>query len=181
MSNLEKIASRTQEIGANAPASITLESSTFTNGNPIPDRNSAYYDDVSPALSWSNVPANAKSLVLIVEDPDAPRDLPFLHWTIINLPVTATDLPENQPKTENLGAEFASAQQGANGYGTTGYLGPKPPAGHGTHHYFFQLFALDIEKIDLLADYSLTELLAEISGHVVAKGELVGTYERAAE
>jgi Raf kinase inhibitor-like YbhB/YbcL family protein len=89
---------------------------------------------------------------------------------------TETSLPENVPNGENI-ANFASAQQGANDAGGQGYYGMLPPPGDAPHHYHFQIFALDI-TIDLLADFSRTELLDAMSKHVLAKGETVGTYQR---
>jgi len=164
---------------ASATEKITVRAQDFENNAPIPDKYSAYYDGTSPALEWSGVPSEAKSVVLMLEDPDAPTSEPFVHWLIINFLPTETSLPENVPNGEKI-SQFATAQQGANDAGGQGYYGMRPPPGDPPHHYHFQIFALDM-TIDLLADFSRTELLDAMNKHVLAKGETVGTYERKAE
>lgn len=179
--------SNTDQIVVNLPLAskavnqITVSSEAFNAGAPIPDFNSAYYDNVSPRLVWSNVPTTANSIVLIAQDPDAPRAEPFVHWLIVNLPADISSLPENQSSAQYLGADFGNAQQGVNGFGAVGYLGPKPPPGHGLHHYHFQIFALDVSDIKLNDNFALADLLAAMENHVVAKGELIGTYQRDSE
>src|SRR5690606_3614426 len=102
---------------------------------------SAYHDNRSPPLQWDPVPG-AVSYALIVEDPDAPRELPYVHWLIWNIPGDRRDLPEGiAGETDPPGV--GGAVQGRNDSGTYGWFGPKPPPGHGVHRYYFQLFALD--------------------------------------
>jgi Raf kinase inhibitor-like YbhB/YbcL family protein len=180
MNNVDKIVFNSP-VAATTEAIINVRSTAFENGSRIPDHFSAYYDNISPALVWSNVPQAAKSIVLIAEDPDAPREKPFLHWIIVNLPPSIAKLPENLPKMPALNAEFGAARQSKNGFGDFGYLGPKPPPGHGVHHYHFQVFALNIEKIDLAENFTLEDLTNAMQNRVIAKGELVGTYERSPE
>jgi Raf kinase inhibitor-like YbhB/YbcL family protein len=138
----------------------------------IADRYSAYHDNLSPPLRWSAVPG-AKAYALIVEDPDAPRATPFLHWIAWDIPGEATQLPEGLANA----AHPVSPQgmiQGKNGGSSYGYFGPRPPSG--VHHYHFQLFALDAPlKMD--ADSKLEEIVGALKAHTIAEGELVGLYE----
>ncbi|MET0752887.1 MAG: YbhB/YbcL family Raf kinase inhibitor-like protein [Pyrinomonadaceae bacterium] len=157
---------------ANAKSTITVKSPAFANMAMIPDRYSAYFEGVSPEISWSNVPKEAKSLVLMMEDPDAALK-PVTHWIMANISPNVTGFPENVIKMERYG----DAMQGANIQGKVGYYGPMPPAGDKPHAYHFQIFALD-KKLDLPAGFNRQALLDAIKGHVIAKGELVGMYQR---
>lgn len=157
---------------AGAPATIQVKSAAFTNTGMIADKHSAYFEDVSPEISWTNVPKNAKSLVLMMEDPDASLK-PVTHWIVANISPDVTGFPENVPKTEKYGAGV----QGANQNGKIGYYGPQPPPADKPHGYHFQIFALDT-KLNLPSGFNRQALLDAIKGHVVAKGELVGMYQR---
>jgi hypothetical protein len=146
---------------------MQLTSPAFDDGQPIP-RLHAYKDEghnVAPTLRWSNAPENAHSFAIIVDDPDAPRDQPWVHWVAYNIPGGCGGLPTD------------SITQGMNDYGERGYGGPMPPKGHGTHHYHFKLYALDADP-DLRAGLTKAQLLDKIEGHVIAAAELIGTYER---
>lgn len=110
---------------ASANQKITVRARDFENNQPVPDKYSAYYDGTSLALEWSGIPAEAKSVVLMLEDPDAPTSEPFVHWLIINLSPSETSLPENVPNGESI-SQFATAQQGANDAGGQGYYGMLP-------------------------------------------------------
>jgi Raf kinase inhibitor-like YbhB/YbcL family protein len=142
----------------------------------IPEKHSAYGADVSPALQWSGVPQGAKALVLMMEDPDAASPKPFTHWLIANIPSTATSLPAALPKSEKL-MQPGGAMHGANNAGTLAYYGPKPPPDDPVHHYHFQVFALD-RVLRLPSGFNRQALLNAMKGHVLAKGDLVGTYQR---
>ena len=144
----------------------------------IDDRYSAYFDDLVPGLSWSAV-IEAQSYVLIVEDPDAPMDQPFVHWLLWNIPGQATSIAEGLSRTEHP-PELPGAIQGRNSGGTTGWHGTRPPPGHGVHHYHFQLFALS-GPLDLPPKTTLQELVDVLKGQAIASGELVGLYEREAD
>jgi Raf kinase inhibitor-like YbhB/YbcL family protein len=158
---------------ANAPATIQVKSSAFSNMGVMADKHSAYFEDVSPEISWSNVPRNAQSLVLMMEDPDA--DLkPVTHWIVANIAPTVTGFPENMMKTETAGG---AGMQGANQTGKIGYYGPMPPPADKPHKYHFQIFALDA-KLNLPSGYNRQALLDRMKGHVIAKGELIGMYQR---
>ena len=157
---------------------LTVRSRAFENGQRIPVKHTADGADVSPALSWSDVPAEAKELALICDDPDAPRPEPWVHWVICKLPASLTGLPEGVPRQAAL-REPAGALQGRNSWpsGNIGYRGPAPPKGHGVHHYRFTLYALDA-ALEPSAELTKDELLEKMRGHVIAEGTLVGTYER---
>lgn len=172
--NREMISMMLPETAA-ARGAITVRSNSFQTGAPMPDKFSAYYDDISPALEWSGVPQNAKSVVVMMEDPDA-ANKPVVHWLIANLAPNVTKLPENMMKTDKL-AQMGNAMQGANMTGKIGYYGPKPPPKDKPHNYHFQVFALDT-MLNLPAGFNRQALLDAMKNHVVAKGELVGTYQR---
>jgi Raf kinase inhibitor-like YbhB/YbcL family protein len=155
---------------------ITLSSAAFDANQSIPQRHTADGVNLSPPLSWSGLPEGAEQLALIVDDPDAPRDEPFVHWVIYGIPVEADRLPENVPSDQKLSAPVL-ALQGVNDFGNTGYGGPSPPKGHGVHHYHFKLYALD-QDLNLAPGLTKQRLLEKIQGHVLAEGELVGVYER---
>jgi Raf kinase inhibitor-like YbhB/YbcL family protein len=151
---------------------LQLTSTAFAEGQPIPRRHA--YDDLdhSPALRWAGVPPTAKSLALICDDPDAPAGV-WVHWVVYNLPPSSTGLVEDQPKAR----EFADgAKQGVNDYKQIGYGGPCPPPGK-PHRYFFKLYALDVLP-ELKPGLTKKELLLAMEGHVVAEGQLLGTYQR---
>ncbi|MFC3079735.1 YbhB/YbcL family Raf kinase inhibitor-like protein [Phenylobacterium terrae] len=153
---------------------VTVYSTAQGPDGRLADRHSAYHDNISPPLTWTNVP-DVAAWAVIVEDPDAPRELPFVHWMIWNIPGEARGLPEgigNAP----LPVTPQNAVQGRNDMGGYGWFGPRPPAGHGVHRYYFQVFALD-DQIPMDADTPLNELLNALKGHTIAKGELVATYE----
>lgn len=150
---------------------ITVTSSAFAAGERIPQRH-AYTgegDNVSPALSWSGVPDGAKELALICDDPDAPMKDPWVHWVVYRIPAAARGFAESEPP--------AGAVEGRNSWNENGWGGPMPPPGHGTHHYHFKVYALDTQ-LDLGAGATKTGLLAAMKGHVLAEGEIVGTYSR---
>ena len=155
---------------------LSLTSTTFADGEPIPRRYSGEGEDISVPLSISGVPAGVKELAMIVDDPDAPRPQPWVHWVIYKIPAGTNSLAEGIAKVGEL-AEPAGARQGKNTSDNIGYQGPMPPGGHGVHHYHFKLYALDIQ-LDLKAGADKQELLSAMAGHIVAETELIGTYER---
>jgi len=155
---------------------ITVTSTTFKAGAVIPAKYTGEDKDVSPPLQWSGVPKGAKELALICDDPDAPRAEPWVHWVIYGIPAGATGLPEAVPATEAL-KEPEGARQGTSDFGKIGYGGPMPPRGHGTHHYHFKVYALDA-ALNLPPGQTKKKLLDAMKGHILAQGELLGTYER---
>ncbi|MGB2986654.1 MAG: YbhB/YbcL family Raf kinase inhibitor-like protein [Phycisphaerae bacterium] len=158
------------------PMSLTIQSSAFANNAVIPARFTGDGEDVSPPLTWSGVPDGAKELALIMDDPDAPTPEPWVHWVIYKIPVDTSGLAASVAKTATLAAP-AGALQGKNSFGNIGYGGPAPPRGHGVHHYHFKLYALDT-AMNLSSSLSKTQLLSAMKGHILAEGELVGTYQR---
>lgn len=131
-------------------------------------------DNTSPPLEWSGV-LEAQSYVLIVEDPDAPREDPVIHWIIWDIPGTATALPANLGDAVHPEA-IEGATQGLNSKGGHGWTGMAPPQGHGVHHYHFQLFAVN-KRFGFRPDTSLEHLVKALKGTTIAKGELVGLFE----
>lgn len=153
---------------------FTLQSPAFQSQGAIPKKYTCDGDDVSPALRWSGVPSNAKSLALIVDDPDAPDPKApkrvYAHWLLYDIPPTASELPEGVKH----GQLPKGTREGSNDWHRTGYGGPCPPVGR--HRYFFKLFALDRVLGDIGAP-SKKELETAIAGHVIGTAELMGTYE----
>jgi Raf kinase inhibitor-like YbhB/YbcL family protein len=157
---------------------IQLTSTAFTQGHPIPKKYTGEGDDVSPPLDWSNLPDKTKELALICDDPDAPNG-DWVHWVIYKIPAGAKGLPEGVSRKSRL-KEPAGAVQGKNSWSSgevIGYRGPLPPPGHGVHHYHFKLYALDapLEAEPGLEKKALRE---KLEGHILAEGELMGTYQR---
>jgi Raf kinase inhibitor-like YbhB/YbcL family protein len=154
------------------PVKLHLTTTAFADGQPIPHRCAFDDDNFSPALQWSNVPPAAKSLALICDDPDAPMGT-WVHWLVYDLPPTTTGLSEDVPKSPELPN---GAKQGLNDFKRLGYGGPAPPPGK-PHRYFFKLSALDV-KLHLKPGLTKKELLKAMEGHVLAEGQLMGTYQR---
>jgi Raf kinase inhibitor-like YbhB/YbcL family protein len=150
---------------------LTVSSSAFTQDGAIPVQYTCDDKDLSPPLSWTAGPAGTKSYAIIVDDPDAPMGT-WVHWVVYNIPAAAVSMPENVAKEQRLSD---GTIQGINDFKRTGYGGPCPPGG--THRYFFKVYALDQV---LTAGPGLTKkkLLREIEGHILAQGELMGTYSR---
>ena len=152
---------------------LKLTSTAFAQGGDIPSRYTCDGQDVSPPLAWSGAPAGAKSLVLVVDDPDAPDPaapkMTWVHWVLYNLPPGAGSIPEAASKLP------AGTLEGVNDWKRTGYGGPCPPVGR--HRYFHKLYALDTVLPDL-GRPSKAQLEARIKGHVIAQAELVGTYQK---
>ncbi len=113
--------------------------------------------------------------MLVVEDPDAPTDEPFIHWMVWNIPGTACSLPQDLPRDARM-QDPEGAVQGRNSMGQHGYFGPRPPVGHGVHHYHFQLFALD-KTLPMPPETPLKELLNALKRDTIAQADLIGTYE----
>jgi hypothetical protein len=154
---------------------FALTSTAFIHNGPIPKLYTCQGKDISPALAWSGVPAGTKALALIVDDPDAPDPaapkMTWVHWVLYNLPVASMGLPE----AVTPAALPAAAREGKNDWKRTGYGGPCPPIGR--HRYFHKLYALDVVLPDLKQP-TKAELERAMQGHVLAKVELLGTYEK---
>ena len=145
---------------------MKITSSAFQEGGDNPSKFSRDGQNINPALRIEGTSSNAKSLLLIMDDPDAPVGL-FTHWLVWNIGPKTTEIAEKSvPK---------GAVQGTNDYPTLGYGGPQPPSG--THRYYFKIFALD-QMLDLKAGAKRAEVDAAMRGHVIAQGELMGRYSR---
>lgn len=158
-----------------AKSVFMVSSNDFAANGAIPLKQSEYADGVSPALRWDTVPG-AVSYAIVMEDPDSTPIKPFVHWVAWNIPGTVTSLPEGLQEQLRL-VEPEGVLQGRNSSGTHGYFGPKPPVGDPAHHYHFQVLALD-SMLDIPPTSDRDAFLAAASGHVIAKGELVGLYEQ---
>jgi len=166
------------------PVAIALTSPAFEAGQPIPAKYTEEGDDVSPPLAWSGLPEGTRELALICDDPDAPIPAdpgpePWVHWVIYKIPAGTESLPEGIAKTGRPD-EPAGVLQGRNSWSggqTIGYRGPAPPPGSGTHRYFFKLYALDTE-LAIEPEQDKEALLEAMSGHVLAEGRLIGSFER---
>ncbi|MDX1612314.1 MAG: YbhB/YbcL family Raf kinase inhibitor-like protein [Candidatus Thermoplasmatota archaeon] len=155
---------------------MELSSPDFSDGGLIPVAYTGDGVDGSPTLHIRDVPAEAASLVLVVDDPDAPREEPWVHWLLWNLPPTTQALPANFPP-HSSGTPIEGACQGTNDFGNIQYNGPAPPTGHGVHRYRFTLYALD-DTLAVRSGASRADLDKAMEGHILVKTRLVGTYER---
>lgn len=151
---------------------MKLASSAFAGGQPIPREYTADGKDISPPLSWSDVPPGTAEFVLIVDDPDAPAGT-WDHWLLYGIPGEATSLPEG---TGRKGARAEGFLEGKNSWADADWGGPSPPRGP-AHHYHFKLYALG-RKLNLEPGLTKAELLQAIKGHELGQAELVGTYGR---
>lgn len=147
-------------------SNMKISSSAFGNNEKIPKKFTCDGQDLNPPLKFEEVPQNAKSLVLIMDDPDAPGRI-FVHWTIWNIPPETREIAENTVP--------AGAVLGMTDFGKAGYGGPCPPSG--THRYFFKLYALDT-TLQLPSSATKAEVEALMSGHILSQTELIGLYSR---
>ena len=150
-------------------AALSLTSSAFADGAPVPKTFTCDGANVSPPLAWSGAAPSTKSFALVVEDPDAPSGT-FTHWVLFDVPASTTSLAQGA-STAGVGAA------GKNDFGNAGWGGPCPPSGK-LHHYLFHLLALDLGRTGLAAGASRSDLEHAITGHVIGKGDLTGTYAR---
>ena len=150
---------------------LSLTSNAFASGQNIPSKYSCLGREISPDLSWTGAPVATKSFALIVDDPDAPMGT-WVHWVMYNIPATTNSLSEAAPAGEQLSD---GSLQGKNSSGNLGYNGPCPPSG--THRYFFKLYALDT-LLSLSSGVRKDQLLKAMDGHILAQGELMGTFSK---
>ena len=154
-----------------ALSSMQLTSSAFNDGTNIPQQYTGEGADISPQLSWTDAPEATKAFALICHDPDAPLISPgsygYVHWVLYNIPFNINSLEENTDLYTS----------GVNDFGNLGYGGPMPPNGHGIHHYYFWLLALDLEP-SLQEKLSLWELLTLVEPNVIGMNRLIAKYSR---
>jgi Raf kinase inhibitor-like YbhB/YbcL family protein len=162
-------------VGAREEAAIRV-TSAFEPDAPIPAAHAADGDNASPPVSWET-PEGAQSFVLVMDDPDAAEPKPFVHWLAYDIPASTASLREGLP-TEPVLPSPPMMKQGKNSMGATGYTGPKPPVEDPAHHYHLQVFALDVASLGLDPGATREEVLQAMQGKVIAKGEIVGVFER---
>jgi hypothetical protein len=146
---------------------LKLTSDAFGDGQPIPARFTCDGANETPTLHWGDPPSGTRSFALVVDDPDAPSGT-FRHWGVYDISVTARSIGAAQ----HVGAEVH------NDFGKVGYGGPCPPKGHGAHHYHFKLFAVNVPRLDIGSGAKVVDVEDAAGKHAIAKGELIGTYER---
>lgn len=168
-------------IAQSPPQVITVTSPTLKEGQTVPRQHTPDGRNDSPALSWSGVPAAARELMVFCEDPDVGNPPPFVHWVVYKIPATAKGLPEAMPidPKVTMPADLSGTVQGTNGFRRAIYRGPAPPPGK-PHSYHFVVYALDtaIAQKPGTPPMTRTELLDAAKGHIIARGELVATYQR---
>lgn len=169
----------------NVPDSLAISSVAFQNNDRLPEEYTHFGENISPPLEWHNLPVGTKSIVVIIEDSDVPLLVPFVHGIAYDIniaDVTArTGLQEGDIPTMPVTMENGSQHGlsvGRNTLGKLAYIGPGPIAGHGPHHYYFQVFALDKLLPRFPGPPSRREMIKAMTGHVLAKGCLVGVYEK---
>jgi Raf kinase inhibitor-like YbhB/YbcL family protein len=146
-------------------ADLRVSSPAFEGHRSIPDRHTSNGENIAPPLEWSGAPDGTKAFAVVLHDPDAPLVDGFTHWVAYGIPGDATGLPEGGEGVVN----------GVNSLGEEGYTGPAPPPGHGTHHYYFWVYALD-EDVDLPPRLDRRALLDRIEDHVIEQARTTGTY-----
>jgi Raf kinase inhibitor-like YbhB/YbcL family protein len=151
---------------------IQISSSAFVDGGPIPKKYTCDAENVSPPLTWQGAPASTRSFALIADDPDAPVGI-WVHWVMYNIPANVIELPEG---AGNRATDASAGVQGVNDFRKMGYGGPCPPRGK-PHRYFFKLYALD-GMLDLKPGASKADLEKAMQGHILATGQIIGTYGR---
>lgn len=154
-----------------APSAMQITSPAFAPLGRIPKKHTGEGEDVSPALAWSGAPRGTKAFALVCHDPDAPlvttQGYGFVHWVLYNIPGSAAKLAEAEDGFTG----------GANSFGKPGYGGPLPPEGHGVHHYYFWLLALN-EDLKLPPGLSMQDLFGATEPNVIGMNRLIGTYSR---
>lgn len=152
---------------------LMLASPAFAPGSPIPTEYTCDGADISPPLSWSGVPPQTKSLVLIVEDPDAPAGV-FRHWAAFDIPAGIGGLAAGYGRDR----QAAGFREARNDFGDRDYRGPCPPHGNGTHHYHFRLLAISRATLDLTPSASALNVLQAARPYVIQQAETTGTFQR---
>jgi Raf kinase inhibitor-like YbhB/YbcL family protein len=159
---------REQQIGGH----MKLTSPAFAHEGSIPKQFTCEGENISPELSWTDAPKEAKSFALILHDPDAPRENGFTHWVVYNIPPTVNRIAENVPRNASIPG---LGLQGRNDSGKVGYMGPCPPSG--THRYFARLYALRVE-LEPGPNVTYAEVLAAMQGKIIEEAEHMGTYAK---
>jgi Raf kinase inhibitor-like YbhB/YbcL family protein len=162
-----------ETLSVEASMSLELTSDAFANGQSIPAKYACTGRNISPALTWNDPPAGTQSFALIMDDPDAPMGT-WVHWVLFNIPADRRGLEEDLPVT-GKNVDPNAIFVGKNSSNNIAYDGPCPPSG--THRYYFKLYALDTQ-ISLLPGATKEQVLREMEGHILAQGELMGTFSK---
>ena len=162
---------RCEPVLAETHSLLSVRSASFSDGGSIPRQFTCDGGDLSPQLEWQTAPADTKSFALVMNDPDAPVD--FTHWLVYNMSPGMHQLDEGASMPKTVRAPFV---EGENAFGRLGYGGPCPPPGN-PHHYYFKVYALDI-SLDLPPGATRKQVEAQMSGHILAQGQIVATYKR---
>jgi len=147
---------------------LQIHSPAFGFLDRIPERYVYGGDNISPPVKWSGAPQDTKEFALICHDPDAPLPYGFTHWVVYGIPADVTGIGESEGKN--------AFTEGITGYGEQGWGGPAPPPGHGPHHYYFWLYALD-KALNLKPGLTREQLMDAIADHIIAQARFVGIYE----
>lgn len=167
------------ELAAPKSADGLAVQAAFKPNEAMPVKFAADGDNASPEISWTGKPKGTRSFAVITDDPDAKEPKPFTHWIAYDIPAATARLREGLP-TDPILVEPKGLKQGVNSMGSTGYTGMKPPVGDPPHSYHFQVFALDVPALGLEPGATRADVLQAMQGHVLASGEVVGTFERPA-
>jgi Raf kinase inhibitor-like YbhB/YbcL family protein len=151
---------------------LKLESPAFAPGSRIPVRYTCEGADVSPPFAWSGAPPGVRGFALVCSDPDAPSGT-FYHWAVYDIPADINALREGYPTADRPPLAHAH-----NDFGRAGYSGPCPPPGHGTHHYRFHLYAMNVARLPVLVHPGCRDIERAARSHALAEAELVGTFSR---
>lgn len=149
---------------------MQVKSDAFKSGGRIPAQFTCDDADTPPPLAWSGAPAQTRSFAMVCRDPDAPSGV-WYHWAIFDIPSSSSTLAAG-------GAPGAAMREAVNDFGKRGYGGPCPPRGHGTHHYHFTIYALDVEHLDVPPRGHCRDVERTAAAHAIASAELIGTYAR---
>ena len=152
---------------------LTVITPAFTQNARIPEQFSRDGGNVSPMVEWQGGPTGTRSYALVVEDPDAPKGT-FRHWAAYDIPSDSRRLTEGAGSRQ----QGAAIKMAMNDFGNPHYDGPQPPPGHGTHHYHFRLFALDVPTLDVPANCAAKDVLEAARSHSLAEADTVGTFAR---
>lgn len=163
---------------ADAPETVTVTSSAFEHHGTVPLENTAYGDNQSIDINWSDLPAGTVELALICDDPIVAMPQPFVHWVVYNIPASASGLPAGMSTDPSpMISGLDGVTNGVSGVRRAGYFGPRPPVDGQLHAYHFRVYALDAD-LDLPEGLNKTELLEAMEGHILATGLLMGHYQR---
>ncbi|MFK5691178.1 YbhB/YbcL family Raf kinase inhibitor-like protein [Ornithinimicrobium sp. LYQ92] len=158
-----------------APAELTVTSTDFTDGGPLPESAGFGFGNTSPQLSWSGAPEGTRSYLLVCHDPDAPIVGGFTHWAIVGLPAEVTELATGAGSYGSQHGEGSATL--ANDFGTKDWAGCAPPEGDVAHRYVFTVWALDTDNTGLDSSASVAKAQFQTLGNVLARGSVTGTYQ----